>query len=183
MSSPAELGSSGTQRSLPGHDSGRAPRRDTVAMDCVTCRAPRGEVLLTNAPCLELDEHWCLEHTYPVGIAGWVVLVLRRHARALHDLTDDEASALGRWLAVLPKALHAATGSEIEYMMQFADGDGFHHVHVHLVARAADLPIEWRGSRVFGALGVAHPVSREAASRVIRIVGEIIGVEPTPVGP
>ena len=65
-------------------------------MDCVTCQALRGEVLLTKALRLELDEHWRLEHCYPAGIAGWVVLVLRRHARALHDLTDVEASALGR---------------------------------------------------------------------------------------
>ena len=84
---------------------------------------------------------------------------------------------------MLSKPLHAATGSEIEYLMQFAEGDGFHHVHVHVVARPADLPVELRGSRVFGALGVADPVSREAGSRVIRVVGEIIGVEPTPVGP
>jgi diadenosine tetraphosphate (Ap4A) HIT family hydrolase len=147
---------------------------------CVTCRALAGEVVLTSGPRLELDEHWRVEHAHPVGVVGWLVLVLRRHARALHELTGDEAAALGRWLAVLPRALHHATGSELEYVMQFAEGEGFHHVHVHLVARAPAWNPAWKGPGVFGALGVDDPVPVDEVRRVVEAVGAYLGVTPTP---
>src|SRR5438045_2160091 len=99
-----------------------------TGVKCITCDALAGEVVLTNGPRLELDEHWRVEHCHPVAFTGWLVLVLRRHARSLHELTDAEAASLGRWVAELPKALHSATGSEVEYVMQFAEGEGFHHV-------------------------------------------------------
>jgi diadenosine tetraphosphate (Ap4A) HIT family hydrolase len=153
------------------------------AVVCVTCRSLAGEVVLTNGPRLELDDHWRVEHAHPVAVAGWLVLVLRRHARALHDLTEDEATALGRWLAVLPKALHHATGSEVEYVMQFAEGEGFHHVHVHLIARTARWNPDWKGPGVFGALDVDEPVSAERTTRVVHAVGAFLGITPVPVTP
>lgn len=122
-------------------------------MECTTCRAVSNEVVLTNGPRIELDDHWRLEHCHPVAVPGWLVLVLRRHARSLHELSDAESASLGRWIAVLPKALHAVTGCELEYVMQFAEGEGFHHVHFHLVARAAEWRSEWKGPLVFSALG------------------------------
>lgn len=149
-------------------------------MTCMTCQALAGEVALTNGPRLELDQHWRVEHAHPVAVPGWLVLVLRRHARALHELTDDESSAFGRWLAVLPKALHHATGSEVEYVMQFAEGDGFHHVHVHLVARTPDWNPDWKGPGVFGALGGDESLSAERVAAVVHAVGEFLGIEPTP---
>ncbi len=91
----------------------------------MTCRALAGEIVLTNGPPLELDSHWRVEHGHPVAIPGWLVLVLRRHARSLHELTDEESTTLGRWLGVLPKALHHATGSDVEYVMQFAEARAF----------------------------------------------------------
>jgi diadenosine tetraphosphate (Ap4A) HIT family hydrolase len=109
------------------------------------------------------------------------VLVLRRHARALHELSVEESAALGRWLAVIPKALHHATGSEVEYVMQFAEGEGFHHVHFHIVARAADWNPEWTGPGVFGAFGVDEPVGPESVTRVMNAVGGVLGVTPAPI--
>jgi diadenosine tetraphosphate (Ap4A) HIT family hydrolase len=153
-------------------------------VECLTCRALAGEIVLTNGPRLELDSHWRVEHAHPVAIPGWLVLVLRRHARALHELTDDESTALGRWLGVLPKALHHATGSDVEYVMQFAEGDGFHHVHVHVVARGATWKPEWTGPGVFGALGVGvdELVSAERVTQIMAAVGAFLGVTPTPSG-
>lgn len=152
-------------------------------MECVTCRALAGEVVLTNGPRLELDDHWRVEHCHPVAVPGWLVLVLRRHARSLHELTEDESSALGRWLAVLPKALHHATGCEIEYVMQLAEGQGFHHVHFHVVARGAMWNPEWTGPAVFGALGVSDPVSAEDVTQIVNAVGTYLGITPTPITP
>ena len=111
-----------------------------------------------------------VEHCYPVAVSGWLVLVLRRHARALHELTDDEAASLGHWLPLLARALHAATGCELEYVMQFAEGEGFHHVHFHLIARSPEWPDQFKGPDVFTAFGVADPISSSESTRVIQAV-------------
>lgn len=148
---------------------------------CGSCRAIAGEIRLINADRLELDGHWRLEHAHPVAVAGWLVLVLRRHARALHDLTDDEAASLGRWLPAITRALHDATGCELEYVMQFAEGDGFHHVHFHLIARAPEWPSEYKGPAVFAAFGVDDPISAAAANQVMTAVGTALAITPQPV--
>ncbi|MEO5838884.1 MAG: HIT family protein [Acidimicrobiales bacterium] len=135
--------------------------------------------MLTTAPRLDLDEYWRVEHCHPVAVAGWWVLVLRRHARAIHDLTDDEATALGKWLPTLSRALHDATGCELEYVMQFAEGHGFHHVHFHIVARSHDWPDDLKGPRVLTAFGVADPIPPEAATRIIESLSRYIGVPTT----
>jgi hypothetical protein len=132
----------------------------------VTCRALAGEIVLTNGPRLELDDHWRVEHAHPVAVAvavavaGWLVLVLRRHARALHELTEEEATTLGRCPAVLPEALHHATGSEVEGLEPVVEGPG-----------------------VFGALGVDEPVSAERTTQVVHAVGAFIGIPSVPVTP
>ena len=150
-------------------------------MDCQTCRAVAGEIVLTNAPRIELDDHWRVEHVHPVAIEGWLVLVLRRHARALHELTDEEAASLGHWLPRLVKALHRATGSEREYVMQFAEAEGHNHVHIHLVARMKSWPPEWKGPRVFAAMDTDQPVTPAQTSSVIETVAQDLGLAPTPV--
>lgn len=111
------------------------------------------------------------------------MLVLRRHARSLHELSEAEPAALGRWIAHLPKALYAATGCELEYVMQFAEGEGFHHVHVHFVARAADWRPEWKGPHDFSAFGVDDPVDSNRVSEIMNAVANHLTLETTPTGP
>jgi diadenosine tetraphosphate (Ap4A) HIT family hydrolase len=146
-------------------------------MECSTCRAIAGDITLTNAPRLDLDEHWLAEHCHPVARRGWIVLILRRHARAIHELTDAESLALGHWLPTLARALHRVTGCESEYVMQFAEGDGFHHVHFHIVARAADWPDEFRGPHVFAAMRTPDPIGSMQATEVILALSEILGLQ------
>ncbi len=78
----------------------------------------------------------------------------------------------------MTKALHAATECELEYVMQFADGEGFQHVHFHLVARARDWPAEYKGPKVFAAWSVKEPVFVGEGTRVIEAVGAQLGVRP-----
>lgn len=73
----------------------------------------------------------------------------RRHVTALPDLTDTEAERLGTWQVRLSRALHTVTGCGKTYLAQFAEAEGFAHVHVHVIPRAADLPVDLRGPRVF----------------------------------
>lgn len=149
-------------------------------MDCGSCRSMAGEITLTNGPRLVLDDHWLVEHVHPCGFAGWLVLVLRRHARALHELDEAEASSLGHWLPRLTSALHDVTGSELEYVMQFAEGAGFHHVHFHLIARTPEWPDGWRGPNVFEAMKTDTPVSAVQVTALVEAVGVVIGVEAVP---
>ncbi len=147
------------------------------AVECQTCRAIAGEISLTNAPRILLDDHWLAEHCHPVATPAWIVLVLRRHARTIHDLTDAESASLGHWLPTIARALHQMTGSELEYVMQFAEGDGFHHVHFHIIARAADWPDAFRGSRVFAAMRTADPIGSDRATEVIVALAELLGIQ------
>ena len=101
-------------------------------MKCLSCQAIAGEISLTNAPRLYDGEHWVLEHVHPANLLGWVVIVLRRHAAALHELTDEESRDLGVILPSAVRSLHTCLDIEKEYVAQFADAPRFNHVHFHL---------------------------------------------------
>lgn len=139
-------------------------------MQCQTCRAIAGEISLTLGQRIDLDEHWMIEHCHPVSTVGWLVLVLKRHARALHELTEAEGVALGHWLPRVTRAMHDATGCEVEYVIQLAEGAGFHHVHFHLMARTPDWPSELRGPRVFDAFGAEPHVSGNEQTAIVESV-------------
>jgi diadenosine tetraphosphate (Ap4A) HIT family hydrolase len=110
------------------------------------------------------DDHWRVAHASETAVPGWLVLVPRRHVIAIAQLTDAEAAALGVWQVRLSRALHEVTGCAKTYVVQFAEADGFAHVHFHVIPRAADLPAEARGPRIFGLLNPgpdrAIPVDR-----------------------
>ncbi|CCH17888.1 HIT family protein [Micromonospora lupini] len=99
------------------------------------------------------DDNWRVSHAIGAAVAGWLVLVPRRHVVTIADLTDDEAAALGTWQIRLSRALHAVTGCAKTYVAQFAELAGFEHVHFHVVPRADGLPHHFQGPRVFRLLG------------------------------
>ncbi len=131
---------------------------------CLSCQANRGEISLANTPTIFDGYHWKIEHGYPSAIPGWLVVVLKRHCVALHDLSADEWMELGQLMPVVTRALHAVLGSEKEYVFQLAEGEGFHHVHFHVIACQADWGSDRRGVKVFNVVGskVKNPLSTEA---------------------
>ncbi len=119
------------------------------------------------------DEHWRVAHASGVALLGWLVLVPRRHVTAIADLDPAEAIALGQWQVRLSRALGAALGCAKTYVAQFAEAEGFRHVHFHVVPRMPDLPEELRGPRVFTLLGQQDPTSvdgtdMDALARTLR---------------
>ncbi len=134
-----------------------------MADGCLTCAAGEGRVQLALVPSLVVTRHWRVEQGHPSSVPGWLVVVLRRHAPALHDLTADEWAELGPVLAAVTDAQRRVTGCAKEYAMQFAEKDGFHHVHFHVVPRSAAWPDELAGPRAMRALGadVPDPLSLE----------------------
>jgi diadenosine tetraphosphate (Ap4A) HIT family hydrolase len=126
----------------------------TVA--CPICRSNDGTERISPAAPIHEGEHWIVEHAYPSALLGWLVLVLKRHAESLHDLSRAEAAELGTLQWAVSKALATLTGCVKEYSVFFAEGPGFQHVHVHMVPRAGDLDASLRGGRAFALLQVSR---------------------------
>lgn len=123
-------------------------------MDCYSCRSNSGEQRISPGPTIYEGKHWYVEHAYPVGMVGWLVLVLKRHAEAIHELSADEFTELGVLQGTVARLLRSELGCQKEYVMCFAEAEHFNHVHVHIVAKAHDLPHEMRGPRVLAMLKI-----------------------------
>lgn len=139
-------------------------------MGCYTCArtaeldGPDGLDGVAPREAVAADEHWRVAHVFDTALPGWLVLLPRRHVTAVADLTDAEAAGLGLWQVRLSRALAEVTGCAKTYVAQFAEAEGFAHVHFHVVPRAVDHPESLRGPRVFGLLGAgAGPIVDEAA--------------------
>ncbi|MER5408854.1 HIT domain-containing protein [Streptomyces sp. NPDC002769] len=113
--------------------------------DCYPCSMEAGFDGLPPRECVAHDQLWRVAHVFDTTVCGWLVLLPRRHVTAVHDLTDAEASALGVWQVRLSRALRSVTGCAKTYVVQFAEAEGFAHVHFHIVPRMADLRPEHRG--------------------------------------
>lgn len=131
--------------------------------NCKSCQAVQGLISLVATPRILETKHWVVEHGHPTALKGWLVVVLKRHCRAIHDLTAEETLEFGRLLPIICQALHEVLKTESEYVVQFAEGEGFHHVHFHMIARMPQWPESLRGRRVFDWMGekVDNPLSGE----------------------
>ncbi|MGC5305827.1 HIT family protein [Micromonospora zamorensis] len=122
-------------------------------MDCFTCHNNERLGSLPPRELVAADDHWRVAHAFDSALPGWLILVPRRHVTSIADLTDAEAASLGTWQVRLSRALHVVTGCSRTYVVQFAEKEGFAHVHFHVVPRMPDLPADRRGPRVFAYLG------------------------------
>lgn len=118
-------------------------------MDCFVCHNNDHFDQLPPRERIAADPYWRVAHAFNTSLPGWLVLVPRRHVTSIAELTDAEAAALGTWQVRLSRALHDVTGCEKTYVMQFAEQEGFGHVHFHVVPRMPDIPDEHRGPAVF----------------------------------
>jgi diadenosine tetraphosphate (Ap4A) HIT family hydrolase len=123
-------------------------------MECWTCRSNTGEKRISPGPTIFEGNYWFVEHAYPVKILGWLVIVLKRHAEALHELTLEEFAELAQIQAKVIPLLHEELHSEKEYISCYAEMEHFRHIHVHIFARPADLPEELKGGHSFALLKV-----------------------------
>jgi diadenosine tetraphosphate (Ap4A) HIT family hydrolase len=120
---------------------------------CKSCQAVRGIIRLTPAPRILETKYWVIEHAGSVSLRGWLVVTLKRHATAIHDLTEEEMVEFGKVARVASQALHAILKTEKEYIIKFAEGVGFPHIHIHIIARLPKWPKRLRGPRVMKAMG------------------------------
>ena len=125
-----------------------------TAPSCRTCAHEAAPGGLPPRESIAGDRYWRVAHALGTSLPGWLVLIPRRHVTAIAELTDAEAAGLGLWQVRLSRALERLTGCPKTYVAQFAEAEGFPHVHFHLVPRQVDLPPRLRGPGVFGLLGV-----------------------------
>lgn len=132
-----------------------------MTMECLSCKGLEGNPRISPGPPIHVGKYWQVEHAYPSKLVGWLVIALRRHATALHQLTAAEFAELGPLLERTVCLLHAATESVKEYVACYAEAPGFEHIHFHVVPRSADLPEAFHGAGSFDLLRVSRD---EAAS-------------------
>ncbi len=125
----------------------------TLSPDCYTCARDAQADQALPWEHVASDSLWRVAHAFNSALPGWLVLLPRRHVTAIADLTDDEARSLGSWQVRLSRALHEVLSCPKTYVAQFAEAEGFSHVHFHIVPRPPDLPRELRGPRIFQLLG------------------------------
>ncbi len=124
-------------------------------MKCLTCKSNSGEKRISPGSTIYEGKYWFVEHAYPVKIIGWLVIVLKRHAEALHEMSAEEFSELAQIQAKLIPLLHEELHCEKEYVVCYAEMEGFHHIHFHVFAKPFDLPKEMKGGSSFALLKVS----------------------------
>lgn len=122
------------------------------AQGCYSCGMDGAYDDLPPRERIAADRYWRVAHAMNTALPGWLVLLPRRHVTTVAGLTDEEAAGLGLWQVRLSRALAVVTGCAKTYVVQFAEAEGFGHVHFHLVPRTADLPQQLRGPGVFALL-------------------------------
>jgi diadenosine tetraphosphate (Ap4A) HIT family hydrolase len=118
-------------------------------------------------------EHWRVAHAFNSTLPGWLVLLPTQHATAFTDLSPAAADELGGLVRRLSVALQTVTGCVKTYLMQFSEAEGFSHLHLHLVPRAADQADAARGPRVFSLLSDdesawVSPEDQDGVARAVR---------------
>ena len=89
--------------------------------DCPVCAANQGIKRISPGPVIYEGMAWQVEHAYPSSLLGWLVIVLRRHAEALHELTEAEAEELGVLQRAAAMALHQELGCAKEYSICYGE--------------------------------------------------------------
>lgn len=125
-------------------------------MSCWTCRSNSGERRISPGPSIHDGEFWVVEHAYPSALLGWLVICLRRHTEALHDLSREEFVELGHIQGALLPLLHQMLESEKEYVACFAEVEHFKHVHCHVIPKPHGLADHRVGSKIFAFLKVSE---------------------------
>lgn len=123
-------------------------------MECLSCRSISGEKRISPGPFIHEGAYWLVDHAYPTSHLGWLVIVLKRHAEALHELSRAEFAELAEIQYRLAQVMHQDAQIEKEYMMLFAEAPGFSHIHIHFVPKPTNLPAELKGPSIFTLLKV-----------------------------
>lgn len=139
-------------------------------MECKSCASLAGTQRISPGETIYNGAHWVLEHAYPTKVRGWLVLVLKRHATAMHELSVHEFAEFQELMPKIIAMLHTSFGCTKEYILCLAESEGFEHVHVHIVPRASDLPVEFRGTKIFGLMAGEGRIPEEEVVALCKVL-------------
>ncbi len=134
-----------------------------MSEECLSCLGLAGTPRISPGPPIYVGNYWQVEHAYPCALVGWLVIALRRHATALHELSGAEFAELGPVLEMTVRALHEALGTKKEYATCYAEARGFEHIHFHVVPRAHDMAEGHLGAGSFDLLRVSADAAADPA--------------------
>lgn len=107
-----------------------------MTAQCIFCK-PQREILAENALAIATPD------TYPVS-PGHSLILPRRHAKTIWDLTDEEYAAcwaLARDLKPLLQARFNPDGFNVGANCEAAGGQSVWHAHIHVIPRyQGDVP-------------------------------------------
>ena len=135
---------------------------------CFTCQSLSGEKRISPGPAIHEGNFWLVEHAYPCQLKGWLVLVLKRHVEALHELSQEEFRELANLQHKLARLLHDELDCEKEYSICLAETEHFHHIHFHLVPKPKNLPDELKATRIFAMLQEKDAISPDEIRKLCR---------------
>jgi diadenosine tetraphosphate (Ap4A) HIT family hydrolase len=118
-------------------------------MECWTCRSNSGEKRISPGPTIYEGKYWLVEHAYPIKVKGWLVIVLKRHAIALHELLKEEFTELSIIQFNVIKLLQKELNCEKEYISCYAEKGHFNHIHFHVFAKPNELSSEYLATKSF----------------------------------
>jgi histidine triad (HIT) family protein len=113
------------------------------------------------------------------GYPGHLLLLPCRHVESPSGLSVDEAERIGVWLSRGSRALESSLGAEHIYLARL--GDGWPHLHFHILPRYAGTPATYRGMNVRDWPGIARcnrPQAAAIAQQLRRAVTEMAPSEP-----
>lgn len=123
-------------------------------MNCLSCPSVSGEKRISPGPVIFEGKYWIVDHAYPTHFVGWLVIVLKRHCEAMHELTPTEFAELAELQQKIIRLFHEVLHTDKEYVALFAEAPGFEHLHCHVIPRTREYPAEYRGAKAFALLKV-----------------------------
>ena len=121
-----------------------------MSKNCFICEKHAGNIETAGVMIYE-DEFVYVGHIDRNGkpnYLGHIMIDLKRHVPTLGDMTDQEAMSFGLIMARVSKALQKSENAE--HIYSFVSGNSGPHLHMHLVARYPNTPIEyWGPSEVY----------------------------------
>ena len=150
-----------------------------MAPDCLVCQEIAGDVHVPGGLLWE-EELAVAFHVPPLPgrgdpYLGHLLVVTRRHAAGLSDLTEAEGAAVGRGAVKLASALVAAGATQVHSGVAGAHAT---HFHLHLLPRYDDTPPDvpwhavddWPGARHAGASEIEELADRlRTATRLLLV--------------
>jgi len=124
--------------------------------ECLSCLSNSGERRISPGEIIYEGTYWQVEHAYPTGLLGWLVIILKRHSEALHDLTKEEWEEFGRINYPLMKCVKKVLKPRKEYLCCFSEGKGFKHIHFHIIPKTRAFDEIYSSSRSFMYLKVSE---------------------------